>query len=617
MKDDFRIFVPFDLKKTNSDPNMVFGFATTEQVDSDGEVIAKEAVQAAWPAYAKFGNIREMHQAKAAGKLKSTLWKDGSPFIGVKVVDKEALEKVHEEVYMGFSIGGKKLKKEGNKVTKIKLSEISLVDRPSNPGAVFDIYKADTNGIENELMEKVINSEIQKLLFPKANFTGIEAAEWAKTHNFESDKIESEGDFHSIPQFDPELCVKGTFDTWDLYDGQGIQATSGHLTKTSEGDSMKIELVDAGPVLRKFVDLISKVPAFEMGEALKKNFSTVTDLIGVLRTMIFLTNEVKAEEGLPGYPGEGSTEAFQAGVAHIADLALKYTTAQIEASMELLGGVEEDSMLLSGEEVKTAMVGAEDLEKKGAKFSKESVTILQDVMARITTLVAQPKQENKNMALTAAEKKAVKTFRGLSDEDKKKFEKDHAGDVKTIKANGKIMDDEAKKAEEAEDLQKAEDLKKAKELAGEEDLEKRVKAIEESMTDQKGKTAEALQKVDEVSLERDDAIEKAEGLQTDLTKAQDDLKKVQDDLKKSEDSNTALKKQVAKPKTGPAATLSKNADSGDKEMDDLYKKQVVAQTKGDSQTILKMTMNGTWRKDLEDKKYSAEDMKKFESEGSL
>ncbi len=616
MEEDFRIFVPFDLNKANTDPNMVFGFATTEEVDSDGEIITKEAIQAAWPAYAKFGNIREMHQAKAAGKLKSTIWKDGSPFIGVKVVDKEALEKVHEEVYMGFSIGGKKLKKVGNKVTKLKLSEISLVDRPSNPGAVFDVFKADKNGAENELMEKVIDSEIQKLLFPKANFTGVEAAAWAKAHNFDSDKIESEGNFHSIPQFDVDLCVKGTFDTWELADGQGIQATSGNLKKT-EGDRMKIELVDAGPVLKKFVDMISKIPEHAKSEALKKNFSTVTDLIGILRTMIFLTKEVKVEEGLPGYPGAGSTEAFMAGVAHIADLALEYSAAQITASMELLGGVEEDSMLLSAEEVKTAMAGADDLEKKGAKFSKESVKILQDVMARITTLVAQPKEEKTNMALTAAEKKAVKVFRTLSDEDKKKFEKEHGADVKTIKANGKIMDEEAKKAEEAEDLRKAEELKKVEKIAGEEDLEKRVKAIEESISSEQGKTAEALQKVDEVSLERDDAIEKADGLKEDLTKAQGDLKKVEEDLKKSEDSNTALKKQVAKPKTGPAATLSKNADSGDKEIDDLYKMQVMAQTKGDSKTILKMTMNGTWRKDLEGKKYGAEDVKKFESEGSI
>lgn len=604
MEEDFRIFVPFDLNKANTDPSMVFGFATTEQVDSDGEIITKEAIQAAWPAYAKFGNIREMHQAKAAGKLKSTVWKDGSPFIGVKVVDKDALEKVKEEVYMGFSIGGKKLKKVGNKVVKLRLSEISLVDRPSNPGAVFDVFKADKNGAENELMEKVIDSEIQKLLFPKATFTGIEAAAWAKSHNFESDKIESEGNFHAIPQFDADLCVKGTFDTWELGDGEGIQAISGNLIKT-EGEDAAMELVNAGPVLKKFVDMISKIPAHATSESLKKNFSTVTDLIGVLRTMIFLTKEVKAEEGLPGYPGEGSTEAFMAGVAHIADLALQYSAAQIEASMELLGGVEEDSMLLSAEEVKTAMDGADDLEKKGAKFSKESVTILQEVMAQITTLVAQPKEENTNMALTAAEKKAVKTFRALSDDDKKKFEKEHSADAKTIKANGKTMDVEAKKAEEADDLQKVEDLKKVKKIAEEEDLEKRVKAIEDSISDEKGKTTEALQKVDEVSLERDDALEKAEGLQGDLTKAQDDLKK-------AEESNVALKKQVAKPLTGPAATLSKNADSGDKEIDDLYKRQIVAQTKGDSQAILKMTMNGTWRKDLEGQTFSKDEMAKFD-----
>lgn len=74
----------------------------------------------------------------------------------------------------------------------------------------------------------------------------------------------------------------------------------------------------------------------------------------------------------------------------------------------------------------------------------------------------------------------------------------------------------------------------------------------------------------------------------------------------------ALKKQVAKPLTGNVNVLSKNHDSGDKEIDDLYKRQIVAQTKGDSQAILKMTMNGTWRKDLEGQKFSPEEMSKFD-----
>jgi hypothetical protein len=48
-------------------------------------------------------------------------------------------------VYKGFSIGGKVLARDSKDkkiITKIALNEISLVDRPSNPEARFDVWKA-------------------------------------------------------------------------------------------------------------------------------------------------------------------------------------------------------------------------------------------------------------------------------------------------------------------------------------------------------------------------------------------------------------------------------------------------------------------------------------------
>ena len=45
----------------------VWGWASSESVDSDGETITADAMKAALPDYMKFGAVREMHQAKAAG----------------------------------------------------------------------------------------------------------------------------------------------------------------------------------------------------------------------------------------------------------------------------------------------------------------------------------------------------------------------------------------------------------------------------------------------------------------------------------------------------------------------------------------------------------------------
>lgn len=611
--EDFQVFIPFakrddDAKKQN----MVFGFASTELEDSDGEIIDKEAVQEAWPAYAKFGNIREMHQAIASGKLKSTIWKEGSPYIGVKVVGAEAREKVDEGVYNGFSLGGKKIEKVGNHITKLRISEISLVDRPANPGAVFDVFKADKNGFENELMKQTENFEIQTLLFDKGKFTSAEALAWAKEHNFKADKVDTDENFRRVRQFDPDLCIKGTFRQWDIDKDKGIHAGSCGMKKVGKAEGGEFEMA---PPLKGLIEAMAEMPAFEKGEGLKKNFGTIQDLIQILRTLIFNTNEVANEEGKAGYPGIGTTDHFLATVTNVADLAVKYAVAQITAAMELLpppseahDRPEDGNLLLSDAEVKGAMEGLHDLEKVGAKFSRESVQILSEVMGRIKQLVRQNKKGKKKMAktFTDADKKAIKTFRGLGDEDREKLKKEDPDKFKQLSEDSKVLAD-AEKAEGGEALQKVEGLTKERDEA--------VKKFDDAV---KGKD-EALKKLEDETKGKDEAVKKAEGLETDLKKSQDDLKKVQGELKASGEENAALKKQVAKPLTGAEGVsfIGKDNDSGNKEIDSLAKQQIVAQTKGDMDTIIKMSLNNTLRKDLEGKKYSEDEMKKLEKEGDL
>ena len=125
----------------------VWGYASSEAVDSDGEVIAAEAMKAAIPDYMKFGAVREMHGPNAAGTaIEINVEDDGRTFFGAHIVDPIAVTKVKTGVYKGFSIGGSvTARDELNKsqITGLKLTEISLVDRPANPDAVFTCYKAD------------------------------------------------------------------------------------------------------------------------------------------------------------------------------------------------------------------------------------------------------------------------------------------------------------------------------------------------------------------------------------------------------------------------------------------------------------------------------------------
>ncbi len=126
---------------------IVEGVASTEDEDSDKEIVKADAMRSAIPDYMKFGAVREMHQPLAAGTaLEINVDDNNITTLKAHIVDSEAIKKVKTGVYKGFSIGGSVTKRDDlNKsiVTGIQLVEISLVDRPANPSAVITCYKAD------------------------------------------------------------------------------------------------------------------------------------------------------------------------------------------------------------------------------------------------------------------------------------------------------------------------------------------------------------------------------------------------------------------------------------------------------------------------------------------
>ena len=125
----------------------VYGYASSASIDSDGETITPEAMKAAIPEYMKFGAVREMHGKSAAGTaIEARVEDDGRTFFGAHIVDPVAVKKCTTGVYKGFSIGGSVTQRDDLNKSIIKglnLVEISLVDRPANPDAVFTCFKAD------------------------------------------------------------------------------------------------------------------------------------------------------------------------------------------------------------------------------------------------------------------------------------------------------------------------------------------------------------------------------------------------------------------------------------------------------------------------------------------
>ncbi len=154
------MFLP--ITKIDEEKQEVYGWGALEQLDKANEILDYASSRAQfleWSNNAQkrsnglsLGNVREMHQTKAAGKLLSLKADDVNKGFQVvaKIVSPEAWRMVKEGVYTGFSVGGSYLKrwpdpeKPGVIRYTAKPTELSLVDAPCIPGATFQMIKADS-----------------------------------------------------------------------------------------------------------------------------------------------------------------------------------------------------------------------------------------------------------------------------------------------------------------------------------------------------------------------------------------------------------------------------------------------------------------------------------------
>jgi phage head maturation protease len=175
---DFKVFLP--IGKVDKDKRTVSGYASTPTKDSDGEIVTLDAIKAALPDYMSYANIREMHALKAIGVAQEANIDKKGLFLTAKIVDDGAWKKCLEGVYKGFSIGGRKLDKDGDKITSIELSEISVVDRPANPDCRITVAKSHKATPEAEaflVRAKARKTPQEKALAKMAKIVGILAKE--------------------------------------------------------------------------------------------------------------------------------------------------------------------------------------------------------------------------------------------------------------------------------------------------------------------------------------------------------------------------------------------------------------------------------------------------------
>ena len=212
--DSMRLSMP--LAKVDKENRLVSGFATLDNLDSQDDVVTAEASTKAFTRAR--GNLREMHQPIAVGKIVNFLEDEFYDtetqkfYRGIYVtayVSKGAeatWEKVLDGTLTGFSIGGNITEADnefvgdiGKSVRFIKdydLVELSLVDNPANQLAnVFSITKASNGSVTVKGM--AVDTEIENVFYCQDHPTALKAVpqESAKC-------IECDADMENIGWFE-------------------------------------------------------------------------------------------------------------------------------------------------------------------------------------------------------------------------------------------------------------------------------------------------------------------------------------------------------------------------------------------------------------------------------
>lgn len=236
------VYITFE--KMDEDQKMVYGYASTESLDSQGEVVKRGAIERALSDFMRFANMREMHQPSAVGKVKEARVDDKGLFIGAKIVDGTAWEKVKEGVYNGFSIGGRIVEKVGNEIKDLILEEISLVDRPANPDAVFSLVKLH-NINENTMSKEELKKE-----------EAVEAAEEVKEEEVTEEVVEEKSDVKEDEKADDVSATDEGADDATEEDVSEEETKEGEEVEEEKEEATEEESEKAAmPEMKKFANL--------------------------------------------------------------------------------------------------------------------------------------------------------------------------------------------------------------------------------------------------------------------------------------------------------------------------------------------------------------------------
>jgi phage head maturation protease len=226
--------IPFTKGGVNKEKRTVSGYATLDNVDSQGDVVTAEASLKAFSRAR--GNLREMHDKIAVGRVvdfREDEFFDGDSgdfyrgiFVTAYVSEgaENTWKKVLDGTLSGFSIGGEVndassefVKEAGRTIRFIKdydLVELSLVDNPANQLAnIFSIQKSAGGSVTVEGMaadtvvenvficnedDSIIVNKTEQATCPACG-KGMESIGWFESGPDRADKVRSIVNKHQTP----------------------------------------------------------------------------------------------------------------------------------------------------------------------------------------------------------------------------------------------------------------------------------------------------------------------------------------------------------------------------------------------------------------------------------
>ena len=231
------ISVRMPISKVDKERRIVSGWATTDIVDKQGDIVNVEASTKAFESFR--GNVREQHTPLAVGKVVSFKQdkyfdKDSQNFHNGIYVDvyvskgaEDTWHKINEGILTGFSIGGsindseevynKQLDAPVRVIKDYDLYELSLVDNPANPAS---------NIVSVQKFSSVVEDQVEK------NY--LENVYWCPTND---NVILSEKSDYSCPECSKHMTNIGFVESNDVNKSESVMALINSFTKSSDEES--------------------------------------------------------------------------------------------------------------------------------------------------------------------------------------------------------------------------------------------------------------------------------------------------------------------------------------------------------------------------------------------